>query len=33
MRFDPTDARWRYDIRLFVIAYLLGIVAFSALVP
>jgi hypothetical protein len=33
MRFDPTDERWRYDVRLFLLAYMLGIIAFSALVP
>lgn len=33
MRFDPTSERWRYDVRLFLLAYVLGIVAFSALVP
>jgi hypothetical protein len=33
MRFDPTSERWRYDVRLFVLAYVLGIIAFSALIP
>jgi len=33
MRFDPTEDRWRYDVRLFVLAYVLGIIAFSALIP
>jgi hypothetical protein len=33
MRFDPTAERWRYDVRLFLLAYVLGIIAFSALIP
>jgi len=33
MRFDPTSERWRYDLRLFLLAYILGIIAFSALIP
>lgn len=33
MRFDPHNERWRYDARLFVLAYVLGIIAFSALIP
>ena len=33
MRFDPTSERWRYDLRLFILAYVLGIIAFSALLP
>ncbi len=33
MRFDPTSDRWRYDVRLFILAYVLGIIAFSALIP
>ncbi len=33
MRFDPTNERWRYDVRLFLLAYVLGIVAFSAVIP
>ncbi len=32
-RFDPTDERWRYDVRLFMLAYIFGIIAFSALIP
>lgn len=32
-RFDPTDERWRYDVRLFLLAYVIGIIAFSALIP
>ncbi len=32
-RFDPTDERWRYDVRLFLLAYIVGIIAFSALIP
>jgi hypothetical protein len=31
--FDPTDERWRYDVRLFLLAYIVGIIAFSALIP
>lgn len=33
MRFDPTSERWRYDVRLFLLAYIFGIIAFSALIP
>jgi hypothetical protein len=33
MRFDPTSERWRYDVRLFLLAYVLGIIAFSAVIP
>lgn len=33
MRFDPTHERWRYDVRLFLLAYVLGIIAFSAFIP
>ena len=33
MRFDPNSERWRYDLRLFILAYVLGIIAFSALLP
>jgi hypothetical protein len=33
MRFDPTSERWRYDVRLFILAYVLGIIAFTALLP
>nr|WP_232307174.1 hypothetical protein [Sphingomonas sp. Y57] len=33
MRFDPNSERWRYDLRLFVLAYILGIIVFSALLP
>lgn len=32
-RFDPTDERWRYDVRLFLLAYIFGLIAFSALIP
>ena len=32
-RFDPTEERWRYDVRLFLLAYVLGVIAFSALIP
>ena len=32
-RFDPADERWRYDVRLFLLAYIVGIIAFSALIP
>ena len=32
-RFDPTDERWRYDLRLFLLAYICGVIAFSALIP
>jgi len=32
-RFDPTDERWRYDIRLFLLAYIFGLIAFSAVIP
>lgn len=32
-RIDVTAERWRYDIRLFVLAYVIGIIAFSALIP
>lgn len=32
-RFDPTDERWRYDLRLFLLAYVFGVIAFSALIP
>jgi len=33
MRFDPTSERWRYDLRLFLLAYITGVIAFSALIP
>lgn len=33
MRFDPTSEKWRYDLRLFLLAYIFGIIAFSALIP
>jgi hypothetical protein len=33
MRFDPDSERWRYDLRLSILAYVLGIIAFSALLP
>ena len=33
MRFDPTSERWRYDVRLFLVAYILGVIAFSAVLP
>lgn len=33
MRFDPTSEKWRYDLRLFLLAYVVGIIAFSALIP
>lgn len=33
MRFDPNSERWRYDLRLFILAYVLGLIAFSALLP
>lgn len=33
MRFDPGSERWRYDVRLFILAYVLGIIAFSAFIP
>jgi len=33
MKFDPTEQRWRYDLRLFLLAYLCGLVAFGALIP
>jgi hypothetical protein len=32
-RFDLTSERWRYDVRLFLLAYMFGLIAFSALVP
>jgi len=32
-RFDPTEERWRYDVRLFLLAYVVGIIAFSAVIP
>ena len=32
-RFDPTSERWRYDLRLFLLAYIVGIIAFSAVIP
>lgn len=33
MRFDPTTDRWRYDLRLFLLAYVAGLIAFGALIP
>lgn len=33
MRFDPTAERWRYDLRLFLLAYIAGLIAFGALIP
>jgi hypothetical protein len=33
MRFDPTSERWRYDARLFLLAYIFGVIAFSAVIP
>jgi len=33
MRFDPASERWRYDLRLFLLAYIIGIIAFSAVIP
>lgn len=33
MRFDPTHERWRYDLRIFLLAYVLGIIAFTAAIP
>ena len=32
-RFDPRSERWRYDVRLFLLAYIFGIIAFSAVIP
>jgi len=32
-RLDVTAERWRYDVRLFLLAYVIGLIAFSALVP
>ena len=33
MRFDPTSEKWRYDLRLFLLAYIFGVIAFSAVIP
>ena len=33
MRFDPNSEKWRYDLRLFLLAYIFGVIAFSALIP
>lgn len=33
MRFDPSSEQWRYDLRLFLLAYIFGIIAFSAVIP
>lgn len=33
MRFDPSSEKWRYDLRLFLLAYIFGVIAFSALIP
>ena len=33
MRFDPTSDKWRYDLRLFLLAYIFGVIAFSAVIP
>jgi hypothetical protein len=33
MRFDPADDRWRYDVRLFLLAYVCGLIAFGAFIP
>lgn len=33
VRFDPTSERWRYDVRLFLLAYIFGVIAFSAMIP
>ncbi len=29
---DATSERWRYDVRLFILAYLFGLFAFSAII-
>lgn len=33
MKFDQTDDKWRYDLRLFLLAYMCGLIAFGALIP
>lgn len=32
-KLDLSEERWRYDVRLFILAYVFGLIAFSALVP